>query len=174
MPLHPRPTLLNIQSTSSEPEKLSSKVPKIVVLLLLRRLPWSSSSFCVSCGGNVKLRCLAKSFNSDIKPGSGRLNAASSRGAEGSVEVKPEVTMPLVDLDDVTGVSLDIGGAGNSLSPVGRAESSPSDSSLIIEFIAVADLLTLAILSFSLIRSATVPARFSPVPGELDEGKRPV
>jgi len=81
--------------------------------------------------------------------------------------------MPLVNFDDVTGASIDIGGAGSSFSPEGRAEWSPSDSSLIIEFIAAADLLTLAILSFSLIRSATVPVRFSPDPGETDEGERP-
>jgi hypothetical protein len=123
-------------------------------------------------GGKVKLKCLAKSVNNDIKLGSGRLNPASSRGPEGSVEVNPEVTMPLVDFD-VAGASLDIGGAGSSFSPEGRAELSSSDSSLIIEFIAAADLLTLAILSFSLIRSATVPVRFSPGPGEMDDGKRP-
>jgi hypothetical protein len=40
---------------------------------------------------------------------------------------------------------------------------------IIIDSMAAADLLTLAILSFSLILSATVPVLFSPEPGEAEE-----
>jgi len=105
------------------------------------------------------------------RPGRGRLNPASSNGADGSVEVRPEVTIPCIDLG-LAGGSLCMGSDGKSFPPVPVIGSfRDSDSSLIImDSMAAADLLTLANLSFSLILSATVPVLFNPEPGETEEG----
>jgi hypothetical protein len=165
--------LVSNQSTSSAPENDSSKVPNIVVLVLLLSSPSSSLAFPLSpvgVGGRVKLKCRAKSVRIATSPGRGRLNPANNNGADGSVEVRPEVTIPFTDLG-LAGGSLCIGGAGKSFSPVPLLDSGRgSDSSLIIiDSMAAADLVTLAILSFSLILSATVPVLFSPEPGEAEE-----